>query len=337
METINNDMTNNLTNDEWTFLIYLLLMEDQKQRSEIWEQFENDLTYKNRFSSDSLIVSELKKRAKQATTIIPKKTVFYRARSFKHSSFDKLVRYYMKENGYSNKQITAALEDKSYSEKLVSILPILYGDVDADYPNLGKTANALFAAQRKWKRYVKFKGYSAADSGAPQADLVNNGRVNPDHIRYLYLCEDEITPVYEIRPIIGERVSVAKFSLQTDVKVYDLTLDIQDRMENSEYEWPSLYNTIGIMFSRPYNGENRHYLPTQFLAEEIKRMGFDGLRFNSSLHKGGINVVLFNPDVCKAISSELRNISEIKIKIDDPLIYLLDPNNMPNNQVVNHV
>ncbi len=337
METINNDMINNLTNDEWAFLIYLLLMEDQKQRSEIWEQFENDLTYKNRFSSDSLIVSELKKRAKQATTIIPKKTVFYRARSFKHSSFDKLVRYYMKENGYSNKQITAALEDKSYSEKLVSILPILYGDVDADYPNLGKTANAFFAAQRKWKRYVKFKGYSAADSGAPQADLVNNGRVNPDHIRYLYLCEDEITPVYEIRPIIGERVSVAKFSLQTDVKVYDLTLDIQDRMENPEYEWPSLYNTIGIMFSRPYNGENRHYLPTQFLAEEIKRMGFDGLRFNSSLHKGGINVVLFNPDVCKAISSELRNISEIKIKIDDPLIYLLDQNNMPNNQVVNHV
>lgn len=49
--------------------------------------------------------------------------------------------------------------------------------------------------------------------------------------------------------------------------------------------------------------------------------GFDGLRFNSSLNTGGINVVLFNPDVCKAISSDLVEIKGIHIEKDEAQIY----------------
>ena len=113
---------------------------------------------------------------------------------------------------------------------------------------------------------------------------------------------------------------MAKFQLQRDVKLYDLTLNIQDHIEPG-YEWPSLYNTIGAMFSKPYNGDVSKYLPTQYLAEEIKKMGFDGLRFNSSLHEGGKNVVLFDPEICKATSSDLVDVKGINIITDLPLIY----------------
>lgn len=81
------------------------------------------------------------------------------------------------------------------------------------------------------------------------------------------------------------------------------------------------YNTIGEMFSRPYNGDTYKYLPTQYIAEEIKNMGFDGLRFKSSLNKNGYNVVLFNPDDCVAVSSDLVEVKAIELKLDDPLIY----------------
>ena len=60
---------------------------------------------------------------------------------------------------------------------------------------------------------------------------------------------------------------------------------------------------------------------TQYIAEEIKNMGFDGLRFRSSLNKNGFNVVLFNPDDCVAVSSDLVEVKGIDLKLDEPLIY----------------
>lgn len=315
------DYTDSFTDVDWAVLLYLLLMQDIKNKNDTWNKFEHDLVYQNRFYSDSPIVEELRKRVDEATRIIQAKTVFFRARSFKHSSFEKLMRYYMKETGSTKEEIDAAIENLSETENQIQVLAQLYSEIDASsLPDKGES-DALIAAQKKWKRNVRYKGYNADDSTAPKSDLIGNQRANPDHIRYLYLCEDEVTPIYEIRPIIGEQVSVAKFVLQKEIKVYDLTLDIQDHMTNPDYEWPSLYNTIGQMFSRPNNGDLLQYIPTQYLAEEIKRMGFDGLRFNSSLHKGGVNVVLFDPEICKAVSSELVDVAGIELKLDEPIIY----------------
>ena len=320
------DMTNSLdlsslTSSEWTFLLFMLFMEDTRQKNEEWAHFEHQLIYENRFSSNSPIVEELYKREKQATKILQSGKVLYRARAFKKSSFDKLVKYYMRECGCTEDEIETVLRDWTDEEKLLTLLPQLYSEVDSDYIKNNKETLTLINAQKKWKRSIKFKGYNAKDSTAPDSDLIDNGRANPDHIRYLYLCEDDVTPVYEIRPIIGDQVSVAKFRLKKDVRLYDLTLNIQDHVEQPGYDWPSLYNTIGAMFSKPYNGEASKYLPTQYLAEEIKKMGFDGLRFNSSLHQGGVNVVLFDPDICKAVSSDLVDVKGINIVTDLPLIY----------------
>lgn len=127
--------------------------------------------------------------------------------------------------------------------------------------------------------------------------------------------------MYEVRPIIGNTVSVAKFKLHKDVRLYDLTLDnLVDKNDDATI-LSRLYNTIGIMFSRPNNGDTSKYLPTQYIAEEIKNMGFDGLRYRSSLNKGGYNVVLFNPNDCEAVFSELIEVKGIELKLDEPFIY----------------
>lgn len=179
----------------------------------------------------------------------------------------------------------------------------------------------LAKAQDKWRRKIKFKGWNKKESGAPPADRVGNGRANPDHIRYLYLSEDPITPVYEVRPIIGDTVSVAKFKLHKDVRLYDLTLNTIDDNNDGTAILQRLYNTIGTRFSRPNNGDTSKYITTQYIAEEIKNMGFDGLRYRSSLNEGGYNVVLFNPNDCEAVSSELIEVKGIELKLDDPFVY----------------
>lgn len=149
----------------------------------------------------------------------------------------------------------------------------------------------------------------------PVIDEIHECQENAETIRR------KDTILYEVRPIIGDTVSVAKFKLQKDVRLYDLTIDIYDIENDEVVDFPRLYNTIGAMFSRPYNGDASKYLPTQYIAEEIKNMGFDGLRFRSSLNKNGYNIVLYNPDNCIAISSDLVEIKGIDLKMDKPMIY----------------
>lgn len=308
----NNTGDEELKRDDWVALLFLLMMRADQNQKDVWNRFEHELVYSNRFYADSPIIEEIKKKAGKATRIIPEETAFYRARIFRENVYDRLLKYYLKENGFNRDQIREALD--SWPEEIKALMQPS-GKRVVDNPD-GVTS--LKKEGLRWKRSVKFQGYNASESSAPKPDSVGNGRANPDHIRYLYLCEDRVTPVYEVRPVIGDYVSVAKFRLQKEVKVYDLTLDIKDVLKDGETEITSLFNIIGGMFSRPLNGDRNTYLPTQYLAEEIKRMGFDGLRYNSSLHSGGVNVVLFDPDVCKALSSDLIAVKGIELNLEEP-------------------
>ena len=57
------------------------------------------------------------------------------------------------------------------------------------------------------------------------------------------------------------------------------------------------------------------YIPTQLICEYCKRNNADGICFNSSLHSGGVNYVLFNPDDAKCTSVVSREIKSIQIKV----------------------
>ena len=55
-------------------------------------------------------------------------------------------------------------------------------------------------------------------------------------------------------------------------------------------------------FSKPCR-EAIDYIPTQYIAEYVKTLGYDGIVFRSSYVPGGTNITLFNPEVAKAIAS----------------------------------
>lgn len=324
-DNIKNDFEN-INSDEWKFILMYMFLEDVKLRNSRWKNFEDELIFKNRFTVKHEVIDEIHNCENKAAKIMKKDTILYRARVFEKSNFNKLVKYYLQENGCNKSEIDKILNEWTDEAKILSLIPQIYSDYDYNQ------TPELINAQKKWRKNIKFKGWNAKDSGAPPANLIGNGRANPDHIRYLYLSEDPVTPVYEVRPIIGDTVSVAKFKLKRDVKLYNLTIEINDGI----LQLPRLYNTIGEMFSRPHNGDTSKYLATQYISEEIKHMGFDGLRFRSSLHKEGINIVLFNPDDCVAVSSDLVEIKGIDLNLVKPMIYKIgSPNLKPEMDNVN--
>ena len=301
-----------LTQEEW-LLILLSLITDLPEKE--WDEFVHDLVYKNRFSSSHKVVDVVKSFSGKCTSTIKKGKVFYRARIYHQDPLRLFLSDVFKNPDVKKTSSDGDNTNEYYNMQLVSVLMAL--------DKTTSSSKRIIEIYDKWKR-KRFKGYNSSGSGAPPSDCASLGRLNPERIRYLYLAEDPHTAVYEVRPTIGQYVSVATFKTTDEIKIYDFAEDMNHlEGEPPEYDY-ALFSVIQQRFSEPNAGDCFKYLPTQYIGEIIKQMGFDGLRFKSSLKNGGINVVLFDDKKCKAVSSDITRVSEIELKYDKPEIYQLE-------------
>ncbi len=149
----------------------------------------------------------------------------------------------------------------------------------------------------------------AGKMGAPPPALATAGRINKQGEPVLYVCLDRRTPVYEVRPSIGDVVSVQRFITQRTLRVCDFSSRsdacepfVMSSSAYAKYQRISTKNQIrfeiGRELARPVRrgDEAKDYLATQFVATFAREAGFDALMFSSTQRNGGINLVLFDPD-----------------------------------------
>lgn len=159
---------------------------------------------------------------------------------------------------------------------------------------------------------------------APPKELVGNGRANPAGIPYLYLSSDEVTAISEIRPHTGETVNVIEVRIPSELKLIDLR-NPRRRASPLELFWVvgdigKLYQGVmfleflGIELSRPIqkHAADYDYVPSQYLCEFIKKAGYDGVVYKSSLGDG-FNAALFNHQVVD--SGEVKNAKVDKVTV----------------------
>lgn len=306
----------NMTDEEaYAMLISLFfLFEERAKHQEQWEQFEQEILYSNRFFVESEILKEIESSAFQKTCVYQKGTLFYRARIYNRDPNAKFLEKYknvLEENG---EDFDLHKKDFTNPELLNFNLSII--DNIADDSEMDKFTAYAKEAIRRCKS-SKFKGFSKQESLPPPSEKCISGRANPEFIRYLYVCEDNLTPIYEVKPSIKQNVSLAKLRLKKDIKIYDMSTEYCMNEEKIQ----GLFSFIAEKFSIPNYNEACKYIPTQYITEKIKKLGFDGIRFNSSLNTDGKNLVLFNIDDCEVVSTSLVEVSGIKIKTRVPGIY----------------
>ena len=302
----------NLTEDQW-FLALWSVIKDLPVRE--WDEYEHDLIYKDRFSSSHKVVEVIENMSEKCKITIKKGQNLYRARIYQQDPLREFLGECFNLTDVRNNPENNSAFGNHYN----MLLAALFMEVNKG-SSIGKK---ILEVYNKWRR-KRFKGYDLAGSVAPPVDLVPAGRINPKNIRYLYLAEDQETAIYEVRPIIGQHVSVATFRTIDEIKIYDLTKDIKPQEIDDTNIDHLLFDEIQQRFSKPNAGQENKYIPTQYLGERIKQMGFDGLRFKSSLKSGGINIVLFDDKKCKAISSDIVKVSDIELKYEKPDIYQLE-------------
>lgn len=164
--------------------------------------------------------------------------------------------------------------------------------------------------------------YSKTEMKNPPVELSTNGRANPNGISYLYLSDTEKTTLYEIRASLYDYVSVAKFRLKEDIQIINLSflsIDIFAYADEDMLEDILIYKDFIIKLedalSKPHrrHDSDLDYLPTQYISEFIKSMGFDGIEYKSSLYPDGYNLAIFNPEKFECKKVELYDIKTIDL------------------------
>jgi len=145
------------------------------------------------------------------------------------------------------------------------------------------------------------------DMGAPPRGIASHGRANPAGIPYLYLGSTQETAISEIRPHTGERVCVVDFRTQPDLNLVDLRrpkkMVSPFLLEFSEaWDIPRMRRDLPVLerlgeeLTRPVLPHSAaiDYTPSQYLCGFIKKCGYDGVVYRSSVGDG-INLALFDP------------------------------------------
>lgn len=147
--------------------------------------------------------------------------------------------------------------------------------------------------------------FPIAEMGAPPKRLASHGRANPPGIPYLYVGSQPHTAVAETRPHTGEIACVATFLIHEKISVVDLcaprlrvsplALSEASAIGQLRADIP-LLERLGEELTRPVlpSGVAIDYVPSQYLCEFIKKCGFAGVVYRSSVSTGQ-NLALFEP------------------------------------------
>lgn len=155
-----------------------------------------------------------------------------------------------------------------------------------------------------------FYGFSAEESFVPPINSTQDLRANYRYIPYLYCSNHPYTAIVEVRPRLGTLVSVATIEVIENIRLLDFTMHkIPKKIKEAK---KNLFADLSSLYSYPVTADDDilDYIPTQFIAEYAKRLGYDGISFKSSLtpeinatKSDKYNVVVFNYQKCKVIKS----------------------------------
>jgi len=157
----------------------------------------------------------------------------------------------------------------------------------------------------------------------PEKAKASAGRANPSGIPSLYLSDNEETVLYEIRASYLDEVTIGTFKIKDH---YEHPVLMADFTENPTIFHPSLVNIkiksmllkqkISNDLSKPMRryDSDLDYIPTQFICEFIKiYTGVHGIKFRSSLHTTGNNIVIFDQSIMECIDVKQVKIKRVKI------------------------
>ena len=260
----------------------------EKKEEELMDKFTEFIKVcrKNRVFPECEFLELFKQNIREMQIILPKNKVMYRSRIFRDEMYDKL-----------EKICTMVQESKTPD----------------DY-QLASDATEQLHREYTYKINNGFEGYDEKNSFVNEnVESVIASRCNHNFEICLYTSDDIQTSISEVKPLIGETISVASIEVLEDLKIIDLSLDFDEEGDELVF----LRNLIALLFiDSPTEGNKGVYIYTQIICSLVKKMGYDGVKYSSCQDIEKINYAIFNYKKCKATGSEKYSITKIDYGIE---------------------
>lgn len=156
---------------------------------------------------------------------------------------------------------------------------------------------------------------------APPKEKASAGRLNSQWISHLYLGDDELACIQEVRAGFHDNVYIGEFKLKEPIKVVDLrhfedkTLDFRDELQLEYYLNRDTFIRISNELAKPANNDDKyiHYLPLQYMSDFIKSSDekFQGILYKIVMNENATNLLLFNPNLVECERVKKKTIKYI--------------------------
>ena len=167
-------------------------------------------------------------------------------------------------------------------------------------------------------------GYGVGEMGAPPDDLASAGRANSKGVSCLYLANKKETTVKEIRAGAFDYVTIASFQLDKDVKVVDLSSITHNSPFYAETDKIKFLinerhlRNIERDLAKPLSQRDSDldYLPTQYISDFAKYLGYDGVKYISTFDRNSYNLALFDTKICSCTYRKNYRIDNLDYRLN---------------------
>lgn len=193
--------------------------------------------------------------------------------------------------------------------------------------NIKKIPPFLYRARKN--DYAQHKKFTPSQMGAPKANLASTGRAQLAGSSVLYLSNEIKTAIAEVKPAIGDKITIGRFKIKTskELKILDLTsFRIKNLFEDVDLVY-KLFNLSKLAFSAPiHSNDPKRYYPQIYLVQLIKDLGYDGIIYTSSALNEGKCFVFFDEKNFTCTRTSLHSIKSISIEFEDLKYSQIDRN-----------
>ena len=174
------------------------------------------------------------------------------------------------------------------------------------------------------KHYIK--GYQKRDMGAPPVALTSSGRTNSEGIQCLYLADQAETTFHEVRARDNDHVCIGEFLQKRDLRIVDFSFfDRISPFLNQDFDitWLAInmeiIRKIGHEIAKPMRRFDKtlDYVPTQYICDYVKHLGYDGIKYKSTLMKDGVNYAIFDERKFECVVVKVVEIGDVKYRYEE--------------------
>lgn len=260
----------------------------KKEMEQEYNDFREIVLHKNRMLSDHPFLTRIRRHIESNIDTLGEGELFFRARLYLGETETDLY----KALSYHN-------TDYNFPE----------------FPGLAKALNEVGKHYRKaveWEHDHGFFGFPSSECLSPPIGTQPQGRLNAKYIQSLYAADNPYTAIKEIRPAIGDKVSLATIRLIRDITVADLNFMGLFNLGDEVLSGP-LYSLLTGTQSSEKDYIVSQTVASYILTTPIAGKKIEGIKYLSSQNAGGNNYCFFTDEDFESVGSQLYNIQDMLV------------------------